>query len=57
MNTPLSKFEQECQATSQYQYDTSYPPGDARRYGGRSPALWRVIVRRIFDWTAGESNG
>ena len=51
---PLSRFEQECQRISQYRYDTSYEPGDPRRYGGRLPARWRVIVRRIFDWFNGE---
>jgi len=46
---PLSEFERKCQETSDYRYDPRYPPGDARRYGGSPPALWRRVVRWITD--------
>jgi len=51
---PPSEFEKRCQATSEFRYDYSYPPGDPRRYGGNLPARWRVIVRRVFDWIRGD---
>jgi hypothetical protein len=46
---PLSEFEIKCQKTSDYRYNPSYPPSDARRYGGHPPALWRRIVRWLTD--------
>lgn len=49
-----TEFEKKCRLTSVHCYDWSYPPGDARRYGGRKPALWRRLVRRITDWVTGE---
>lgn len=55
MSYPPSKFERECEATSRFVYDYSYPPGDVRRYGGRPAALWRRVLRRITDWVNGET--